>query len=68
MQKGDLLISKSEVIYKIVGRWGKDIVLAAADDEYDEVLIYAPSELEELISDGCFRKLYNTGIKVTEEN
>ncbi len=67
MQKGDFLISKSKIKYQIVGRWGKDIVLGAADDDKDEVLIYAPSELEELISEGYFRKLHNTGIMINKE-
>lgn len=67
MKKGDFLISKGKVIYQIVGRWRKDIVLAATDDESDEVLVYSSSELEELIAEGYFRNHYNTGIKVTEE-
>ena len=65
MKKGDAFITKDErKIYFMVGRWGSDIVLASTDNDSDEVLIYGAAELEGLISEGRFRKLFNTGINV----
>lgn len=62
MQKGDLLITrKVQSVYQIVGRWDGEIVLANINDDSDEVLVYGPSELENLISEGRFRKLYKIG-------
>lgn len=59
MKKGDAFITKDEKkIYFMVGRWGNDIVLASTDTDSDEVLIYGASELEGLISEGRFRKLF----------
>ncbi len=70
MQKGDFIIeNSSKAIYQIVGRWERDIVLAPTSEDADQVLIYTASELEGLVSQGYFNKLYKTGIKVdnTEE-
>lgn len=67
MQKGDYLLTKDgKRAYQIVGRFDRDIVLAIASEDSDEVLIYGAAELEGLISDGHFRKLHNTGIKVND--
>ena len=65
MGKGDLLISKDKKrIYECVGRWDKDIVLVPRHDGCDDqVLIYTPTEIDELISTGEFRKLHKTEIK-----
>ncbi|HWQ89507.1 MAG TPA: hypothetical protein VN374_05995 [Desulfitobacteriaceae bacterium] len=65
MQKGDLFITKdSEKIYQMVGRWGRDIVLAIMSDDSEEVLVYGAAELENLITEGRFSKLHKTRIKV----
>jgi hypothetical protein len=65
MKKGDAFITKDEKkIYFMVGRWGSDIVLASTDTDSDEVLVYGAAEFEGLISEGRFRKLFNTGIKI----
>lgn len=69
MQKGDYLLSRDgKNAYQIVGRCGRDIVLAIVSEESEEVLIYGSAELEGLISIGHFRKLHKTGIKVSEES
>lgn len=67
MQKGDFLITKdSKKIYQIAGYWDRNVVLAPVGDDSDQVLIYTASELESLISEGRFNKLYKTGIKVED--
>ncbi len=72
MKRGDLFITKdARTIYKVVGYWGRDIVLADVNEEEDaskEVLIYSPAEIEELVGHGYLRELYKTGIKVAEVN
>ena len=60
MRKGDFYIYTDGGIYMAVGWWGKEIVLADADPERDEVLIYGEREFAGLISEGRFRKLYRT--------
>jgi hypothetical protein len=68
MQKGDYLLNKDgSKVYQIVGRYDRDVVLAIISEDSDEVLIYGAAELEGLISEGHFRKLHKTGIKVYEE-
>jgi hypothetical protein len=68
MQKGDYLLSSDgKNAYQIVGRCGRDVVMAIVSEESDEVLVYGAAELEGLISTGNFRKLHRTGIKVNEE-
>lgn len=68
MQKGDYLLSRDcKNVYQVVGRYGRDVVLAIISEESDEVLIYDAAELERLITTGYFRKLHKTGIKVNEE-
>lgn len=68
MQKGDFLLTKDvKKVYQIVGRWDKDIVLAPVSEDTDQVLIYGAAELEGLISEGHFRKLHKTGIKVNKD-
>jgi hypothetical protein len=67
MKKGDFLIAKgSAKVYQIVGRWDRSVVLAPAGEDDEQVLIYTASELEELIAERQFSKLYKTGFKVGE--
>ncbi len=55
MKKGTLLtIGNGKKIYQVVGRYGKDIVLAATSENGDEVLIYGPTELQGLIDEKRF--------------
>ncbi len=55
MKKGTLLtIGNGKKIYQVVGRYGKDIVLAATSENGDEVLIYGPTELQGLIDEKHF--------------
>ena len=68
MHKGECFITKgSSAIYRLVGRWGKALVLSSISDSDDTVLMYSPAELEELIGMGQFRKLYPTGIKIKDK-
>ena len=68
MKKGDFYItSDSKTVYKIVGRWGYEIVIADTDEASEEVLVYLPSEIEEMIVTGKLRKLHKTGIKIDKE-
>ncbi len=67
MHKGECFITKdSNAIYRLVGRWGKALVLSSISDSDETVLMYSPAELEELISTGQFRKLYPTGLKIKD--
>ena len=68
MHKGECFITKdSSAIYRIVGRWGKALVLSSISDSDETVLMYSPAELEELIGMGQFRKLYPTSIKIKDK-
>lgn len=68
MQKGDYLLSRDgKKVYQIVGRYDRDVVLAIVSEDSDKILFYGADELEGLISEGHFRKLHKTGIKVNEE-
>ena len=65
MKKGDMFITQyDKAIYKVAGRWGSDIVLVDAEenDVLDQVLIYSPSEIEELLGTGMLKK-YEAGVK-----
>lgn len=65
MKKGDAFITKDrEDIYRIVGWWGDEVVLAHLDPDKDDIFIYTPSELESFVADGRFRKLFATGKKL----
>lgn len=64
MKKGELLIDNSGQIYQIVGRWNRDFVLAPVEENDEQVLVYTASELEALIGERKFGKLYKTGFKV----
>jgi len=67
MRKGDCFITRdSTAIYRLVGRWNGEVVLASISDDDEEVLICSALEMEKLIATGHFRKLYPTGIKVKE--
>ena len=68
MHKGECFITKdSSAIYRLVGRWGKALVLSSISDSDETVLMYSPAELEELIGMGQFRKLYLTSIKIKDK-
>ena len=68
MHKGECFITKdSSAIYRLVGRWGKALVLSSVSDSDETVLMYSPAELEELIGMGQFRKLYPTSIKIKDK-
>lgn len=55
MNKGTLLtIGNGKKVYQVVGRYGKDIVLADTSEIGDEVLIYGPAELQGLIDEKRF--------------
>lgn len=68
MHKGECFITKdSSAIYRIVGRWGKALVLSSISDSDETVLMYSPAEFEELLGTEQFRKLYPTGIKIKDK-
>ena len=55
MKKGVLLTTgNGKKVYQVVGRYGKDIVLAETSENGDEVLIYGPKELQGLIDEKRF--------------
>lgn len=55
MKKGTLItIGNGNKVYQVVGRYGKDIVLADTSENGDEVLIYDPTELQGLIDEKRF--------------
>ena len=55
MKKGALLTTgNGKKVYQVVGRYGKDIVLAETSENGDEVLIYGPKELQGLIDEKRF--------------
>jgi len=59
MKKGAYIITNGgKHVYQIIGRWGKEIVLAPVSDNDDQVLIYTASELDTLISEGKFNRLH----------
>lgn len=64
MKKGEVLIYKSGRVYQIAGRWDRDVVLSPVEEDDEQVLVYTASELETLISEGKFRKLHKTELKV----
>lgn len=68
MHKGECFITKvSSAIYRLVGRWGKALVLSSISDSDETVLMYSPAEFEEMIGTGQYRKLYPTGIKIKDQ-
>ncbi|OFV69195.1 MULTISPECIES: hypothetical protein [Acetobacterium] len=55
MNKGTLFTTgNKKKVYQVVGRYGKDIVLADTSENGDEVLIYGPTELQGLIDEKRF--------------
>lgn len=64
MKKGDAFITKDQKeIYIYVGRWGDEVVLAHLDSVKDDIYIYTPNELESLVTEGRFRRLFASDIK-----
>lgn len=64
MKKGDYIVNKQgNKVYQMVGRWGREIVLAITNEDSEEILVYGSRELEDLIADGCFSKLHRTEVK-----
>jgi hypothetical protein len=64
MKKGDYIVNKQgNKVYQMVGRWGREIVLAIANEDSEEVLVYGAKELEEMIAEGWFRKLHRTEVR-----
>ena len=58
IKKWDLLRTKKSIqLYKVVGFWGSDVVLAPDATDDDQVLVYTKRELEELIEDGVFLRV-----------
>ena len=62
MKRGEFFLTRNNRMYQAVGRWGLSIVLAAVSEDTDQVLIYEPSELEELVTKGEFRILHDAQI------
>ena len=55
MKKGlILMLSGNYCLYKIVGRYGTNLVLLPLDEEKDQVLILEPDMLKEFIENGEF--------------
>lgn len=58
MKKGTLLkTERGDLTYQVIGRWDKDIVLMPICETDDQVLIFGPGELDELIEKGRLRIL-----------
>lgn len=57
MKKGDYIVNKQgSKVYQMVGRWGREIVLAIANEDSEEVLVYGAAELDAMIADGWDQK------------
>jgi len=53
VQKGDQFrLANINQKYEVVGKWGKDIVMASVFMDNDDCLIYTPGEIEELVEAG----------------
>lgn len=64
MKKGDYIVNKQgNKVFQMVGRWGREIVLAIANEDSEEVLVYGAKELDEMIADGWFRKLHRAEVR-----
>jgi hypothetical protein len=58
MKKGTLLMTgDGKKTYQIIGLWGKDLVLAETSGASDQVVIYGPDELQDLIEEKRFQIL-----------
>lgn len=68
MKKGNYIIERcSNKIYIIVGRLFGDIILVDTDENSEEIIAFGAEKLERCISEGKFRKLHKTGIKIKNE-
>ena len=56
IQKKDRFENKRGKVYEMAGRWGSDYVLSPVNDD-DECLIYTPSEMEEFLETGHFKRV-----------
>ena len=57
IKKKDRFESRSGKVYEIAGRWGKDFILSPIKERDDECLIYTPSEMEEFLETGHFKRV-----------
>ena len=57
IKKKDRFESRSGKAYEIAGRWGKDFILSPIKESDDECLIYTPSEMEEFLETGHFKRV-----------
>ena len=65
VEKGDFFnAGKDKRLYRVVGKWGRDIVLAPQAKADDEVLIYTPGEIDELLESGWLE--WNSGWEYDE--
>lgn len=44
-------------VYKLVGKWDTDLVFAPIGRKDDQVVIYTPSEVKELLEEGQFKEI-----------
>lgn len=64
MKKGDIFkFRNQESFYKIVGYFGRDLVLAPMNENENQVLVYTQSEMKDFISTGYFSKLHKVNTK-----
>lgn len=65
VDKGDFFnAGKDKRLYRVVGRWGEDIVLAPLAKDDEDVLIYTPGEINELLESGWLE--WNSGWEYDE--
>lgn len=65
VDKGDFFkAGKDRRHYQAVGKWGGDIVLAPLAKDDEDILIYTPGEIDELLESGWLE--WNSGWEYDE--
>lgn len=54
------IITKRGRVYKLVGTWDNELVFAPDDGLDDQVMIYSPDEVKELLKTGQFMEVAAT--------
>ena len=57
IKKKDRFENRSGELYEIAGKWDGDLILAPIEESNDECLIYTPSEMEEFLETGYFKRV-----------
>lgn len=57
IQKKDRFKHRGGKVYEIAGKWDRDFILAPIEKNDDECQIYTPSEMEEFLETGYFKRM-----------